>query len=123
MAASRSDEYQLSQSPAFQNRVQASLIAACVAIGTEGWTVLFHRERSTFAANILSANGTTQTSFVQLFANAAATDPNLIADATTGGTIVLTSTNRDAQGALVTDAHIDAAISGQFNSFIRLPSN
>lgn len=123
MAASHSDQYQLSQSPPFQNRVQASLIAACVAIGTEGWAVLFHRERSTFAASILSASGTVQSTFVQLFSNSVATDTNVIADATQAGTVVLTSTNRDAQGALVTDAHIDAAISGQFNSFIRLPAN
>lgn len=122
MAASRSDENQLSQDPIFQGRVQASLVAACVAIANEAWTVPFHRERSTFAAQILSATGG-QSPYVTLFSNSVSTDPNVIADATQGGTVVLTGANRAAQAALVTDAHIDAAVSSQFNAFMRLPAN
>lgn len=122
MAAGRNDMYQLSQDPVFQNRVQASLLAACVAIANEGWAVPFHRERATFAAQVLSSNGS-QATYVTLFANAVATDANVIADATQAGTVALTPANRATQALLVTDAHIDNAISGQFNSFIREPSS
>lgn len=122
MAASRSDQFQLGQDTVFQGRVQASLIAACVAIGNEGWAVPFHRERSTFASQILSATGG-QSAYVTLFAASVATDPTCIADATQGGTVVLTTANRAGQAALVTDAHIDAAVSAQFNTFIREPGS
>lgn len=118
----RSDQYQLSQDTVFQNRVQASLIAACVAIGNEGWTVAFHRERATFCNQILAGTGGGQASYVTLFANAVATDPSVIADATVNGTVTITAGNRATQAALVTDAHIDAAIAGQFNTFIREPA-
>lgn len=119
---SLSDQWQLSQDPTFQGRVQASLIETCVAIGTEAWTVPFHRERSTFAATILSAAGG-QSPYVTLFSNSVSTDPTCISDATQAGTMVLTTNNRAAQAALVTDAHIAAAISGQFNSFFRCPGS
>lgn len=122
MAVSYSDKYQLSQEPTFQNRVQASLVAACIAIANEGWTVAFHRERSGFATQILQGP-TTPTNYVQLFSNAVATDATVIADATQAGTVAIIAGNRVAQSALVTDAHIDSAISSQFNSFVREPAN
>ena|SRR6202521_4788291 len=122
MAASRSDQYQLSQDPTFQNRVQESLLAACIAISNEGWAVPFHRERSTFGTEVLKATGA-PSSYVLWFSTTAATDTNVIADATQAGTVVLTSGNRAAQAALVTDAHIDNAIAAEFNSFIREPGN
>lgn len=121
MAASRNDMYQLAQSTPFQNRVQASLLAACVAISNEGWTIPFHRERASFAMQVLSSTNS-QGSFVNLFANSVATDPSVIADATQSGTVALTGANRDAQGALVTDAHMDAAVASQYNSYIREPN-
>lgn len=116
MAASRNDSYQLSQDPGFQHRVQASLLAACVAISNEGWTVVFHRERASFAQQILS---NAQNTYVVLFSNTVATDPNVLADATQGGTVSLGSStvNVATQAQLITDAHIDSAIAGQFNSF------
>lgn len=116
------DEYQLSQDPTFQNRVQASVLAACVAIANEGWAVAFHRERATFSAQILSATSG-QGPYITLFANSVATDPTCISDATQAGTVPLTPSNRAAQAALVTDAHINAAVSAQFNSFIREPAS
>lgn len=122
MAASHNDSYQLSQEPTFQNRVQVSLLAACVAISNEGWGVAFHRERSTFASQVLISPNT-PTNYVGLFTNTVANDSTCLADATVGGTVSLTSGNRAAQAALVTDAHIDAAIASQFNSFIREPAN
>lgn len=118
MAASRNDMYQLAQSTPFQNRVQASLLAACVAISNEGWTIPFHRERASFAMNVL----TTPSIYVPLFANSVATDPTVIADATQSGTVSLTGANRDSQGALVTDAHLDSAVASQYNSYIREPN-
>lgn len=120
MAASHSDSYQLSQSPVFQNRVQAALLAACINVSTEGWGVAFHRERSTFVNSILS-NTTSFGANVTLFSNSSATDATVLADATQNGTVVLTTGNRDTQAALVTDAHIDNAISSQFNAFVREP--
>lgn len=122
MAVSYSDKYQISQEPTFQNRVQASLVAACIAIANEGWTVPFHRERSVFATAILQGP-TSPTNYVQLFSNAVATDATVAGDATQGGTVAVTANNRIAQTALVTDAHIDSAISSQFNSFVREPAN
>lgn len=117
-----SDQFQLSQDPTFQGRVQASVIAACVAISNEGWTVAFHRERATFAAQILSSTSG-QSSYVTLFANSVSTDTNCISDATQSSTVTLTTSNRAAQAALVTDAHINSAVASQFNSYIREPGN
>lgn len=120
MAVTHNDKYQLSQEPAFQTRVQVSLMAACVAIANEGWTIVFHRERADFARSVL-LSPSSPTNYVQLFSNAVATDVSVIGDATAAGTVVLTGANRAAQSALVTDAHIDSAVSAMFNSFIREP--
>lgn len=122
MAVTYNDKYQLAQEPTFQNRIQASLVAACVSISNEGWGVPFHRERATFAAQVL-LSPTSPTNYVQLFANAAANDASVIGDATAAGTVALTAGNRATQQALVTDAHIDTAIAAAFNSFIREPAS
>lgn len=119
MAASRSDQFILATHVPFQNRVRSSMVFTAIAITTEAWTVAFHRERQTYAVAILNSPD----AFMPLFANAIATDSLVIADATTGGTVVLTGANITTQAALVTDAHIDAALSGQFNSFFRVPAN
>ena len=117
-AASISDMNMLSTDTGFQGRVRASMIAASIAITTESrTTVPFHREREAFAVQILNAPD----SFKSLFANSVATDASVSGDATAAGTVVLTSGNVAAQAALVTDAHIANAISGQFNSFFRTP--
>lgn len=121
MAITHNDKYQLSQEASFQTRVQVSLVAACIAITTEGWAVVFHRERSNYAQQVLAAPSGTP-NYVQLFSNAVSTDVNVIGDATQAGSVVLTGANRAAQSALVTDAHIDSAISSMFNSFIREPA-
>jgi hypothetical protein len=119
MTASRSDMNMLSTDTTFQGRVRASLIAASVAITNEGWAVAFHRERATYAVQILNSPDT----YKLLFADSAATDASVISDATQAGTVVLTSGNVATQAALVTDAHIDNAISSQFNSFFRCPGS
>lgn len=122
MAASLSDMFQISQDTTFQGRVQASLLAACVAIANEGWAVAFHRERSIFAGTILSATQTPNPYYV-LFSNAVATDPTCAADASTQAAGPLTTANRAAACAAITDAHINAAVSAQFNAFCREPAN
>jgi hypothetical protein len=123
VAVSKNDMYQLSQEPTFQNRVQASLVAACIAISNEGWAIPFHRERSDFVVRVLGNPNGTVPNWVALFSNAVVTDSNVIGDATVGGTVPITLGNRATQAALVTDAHIDAAVSSMFNSFVREPAN
>lgn len=115
----RIDQAILAGDGTFQNRVTASLLSASVSISNEGWTVPFHRERATFAAAILS--GGPQGAYMTAFANSVATDATVIADATNSGAITLTTTNRSTAASQVTDAHIDNAISSQFNSYLRLP--
>lgn len=122
MAASHNDSAILSGDVLFQGRVGASLYAACISIANEGFTVAFHRERATFAVQILNQTLATNP-FVTMFTNTVSTDANVLSDATQAGTVVLTTTNRDTQQALVTDAHIDSAVSSQFNAFIREPAN
>lgn len=118
MAASRNDQFTLSNDSGFRNRVRTSLVAACVAIYNEGWAVVFHRERQSLAVQVLNAPD----SYTNLFADSVSTDASVISDATQAGTVTLTTGNVAAQAALVTDAHIDAAVSSQFNCFVRAPA-
>jgi len=113
MAASWSDSGFLAGDPAFQNRVKESMVAAAVSISNEGWAVAFHKQRLRQCVIILNDPEVQKIRY----AIAVATDTNVRSDATVAGTVVLTGTNVAAQGALVTDAHIDTAIAGQFNSF------
>jgi hypothetical protein len=117
MAVSYNDKYQLAQSPLFQHRVQASLVAAALAIQAESaLTVPLHPPRADLARSIL-LGPTGNTNYVVLFCNAVACDTNVINDATATGATAITAANMDAQQASVTDAHIDAAISSTFNAF------
>jgi hypothetical protein len=119
MAASYNDKFLLAQDSGFRNRVEMSLIAACEAIMTESPTAVpFHAQRSQFATSALNTPSVAAT----MLALGVATDANVIADATAAGTVVLTPANVAAQAALVTDAHIDTAISGQFNDFFLHPA-
>lgn len=123
MAVTHKDRYTLSTDPTFKTRVQAALIASCVSIANEGWAVAFHRERANYAAQILAAPSSPIDN-VQLFTNSVSTDATCIADATAAGTVVLSGANVATQAALVTDAHIDSAISAEFNAYIRgIPGN
>jgi hypothetical protein len=120
MAASYSDKQILSSDITFQNRVRQAMIAACVNIKSESpTTVPFHRERETFLVACMNAPD----SYKVLFAMNVANDANVIADATQNGTVVLTGTNVAAQAALVTDTHIDTAVSSEFNSYFRTPTS
>ena len=125
MAASFSDSYQLAQDPAFQGRVGAGLFTYCQVVGTEGWTVAFHRERAQFAVQIFNATLNAQgiNPYQVMFAHSVASDVTVLADATISGTIPITSTAIAAtQAVLVTDTHISNAIASQFNSYIRVPN-
>jgi hypothetical protein len=114
-----SDKQLLALDATFVNRVRQSLLTACSSIHNEGWAVAFHRERETYAAGAMNQPEI----YKVLFANVVACDANIIGDATVGGTVPLTSGNVAAQAALVTDPHIDTAISANFNSFFRTPSS
>ena len=114
MPASRNDQAVLGADLLFIGRVRASLRSSAVSIGSEATSTSFHYKRAAYAVLILNDINAI---YEKLFALSVATDVNVIADATAGGTVVLTPTNIDTQQALITDAHIDAAVSGQFNSF------
>lgn len=118
MAASLNDSAILGANTAFIGRGQASLLAACVAIANEGIAVLNHPARLNFIHQTV-ANPTTLANAAQEFALAVATDASVLADATQSGTVALTTANILAQQALVTDAHINSAVSGMFNTFVQ----
>ena len=120
MAASYTDQQFLAADPTFQNRVRQSLVAACIAVKTESpTTVPFHRERETFAVAVENQPDL----FKLMISIGVATNAAVISDATQAGTVALTSANAAAQAALVTDAHIDTAISTNFNTFFRTPAS
>ena len=117
MAASRTDQAALSVDPVFQNRVRQSLVAAGIAISSEGWAMpTLHQQRMRQVVAIMNAPDTYKT----MYAIAVVTDANVISDATQAGTVALgglTAGQVATQAALVTDAHIDNAVSAMFNAF------
>jgi hypothetical protein len=117
MAATFKDMDQLRLDLTFQGRVRAALISLALGASAEAWSVPFHRERQMFAVQILNSPD----AFVNLFASSIATDATVIADATQGGTVAITGANVAAQQALVTDAHITAALTAQVNSYLKAP--
>jgi hypothetical protein len=120
MAASYSDQKFLAADTTFQDRVRQSMIKQSIAIKNESPTTIpFHRERETFVVAITNQPDI----FKLIFTQSVATDATVISDATQAGTVVLTAGNAAAQAALVTDAHIDTAISNNFNSFFRTPAS
>jgi hypothetical protein len=112
------DSYWLSQDTTFQGRVRSGMITAAISIVNEGWAVAFHRERQTYAVSVMNQPDV----YKLLFTNAVSTDANCLSDATAAGTVALTSGNAATQAALVTDAHINNAISSMWNSFFRTPA-
>ena len=116
MAASLSDSSILGTNVKFMARVQAALVAACGAIATESTATASHPYRLQLVHAVL-ARPTAMQDYATLFAWMVSTDALVLADATQAGTVVLSSGNADAQQALVTDAHIQTAVSGFFNAF------
>ena len=119
MAASLNDMFVLGGSTAFQNRVQSALAGACVQIGNEGYTILWHQQRAHFVNQVLVPGAFP--SWVTQFAIMVAQNGTVIGDATQGGTVPLTAGNVAAQQALVTDTDINNALFSAFNSFVSLP--
>jgi hypothetical protein len=118
MPASLSDQNVLSGDPGFIGRVRAAMISTSLTIKLESpLTVPFHRERETYAVAVLNSPDT----FKSTFANIVSGDAGVISDATAAGTVVLTGANVAAQAALVTDAHIAAAVNNSYNSLFRTP--
>lgn len=117
MAASYNDQQFLAADTTFQNRVRQSLVAACISIKNEAATIAFHREREAFLIGVMNSPD----NYKIIVAQAVASNAAVISDATAAGTVALTGGNAATQAALVTDAHIDAAISADFNSFFRTP--
>lgn len=120
MAASFNDMAVLAADTTFQNRVKAAMITGAVVVSAENKsTVAFHRERETYAVQVMNSPDT----YKVLFANAIATDATVLADATQAGTVALTTGNVATQQALVTDAHITTALGLVFNAFFRMPAS
>lgn len=116
MTASHSDSSFLAidaNAAVFGNRVAAAIWSACISIANEAWSST-HLARKNFVAAILN----NPAAYKQLFINAVSVDATVLSDATQAGTVVLSSANVAAQAALVTDAHIDNAISAAFNAFV-----
>jgi hypothetical protein len=115
MAASRSDSFVLGTNSTFIGRVKAAMVSAAVNIASEGLNVVNHGPRIQLVHGILSSP-TNQDNYASMFTLSVATDPTVLADATQAGTVVL-GANVGTQQALVTDAHIDTAVAGQFNAY------
>ena len=116
MAASLSDSAVLGGNATFISRVQESLVASAIAISSEGTGVVNHPYRL-HTVHQLFQSPTSLQNFVSMFALTVPTDTTVLADATQAGTVALTTGNVATQQALVTDAHINSAVSGQFNAF------
>jgi hypothetical protein len=99
------DQADLAADVTFQARVREGILAAAIAISNEAVTVQWHKSRATLAKAVMNNPG----SYAPLFANAVATDAAVTTDAGTPAT-----------QANVTDAHINAAISGMWNSFFSI---
>jgi uncharacterized protein (DUF2252 family) len=110
------DSYVLGSNATFQGRVQAQMLAACVAIASEGAAVVNHPARLQLVHAILGSPTSLQ-NYAQMFALSVATDATVISDATSANTVSLTTANVATQQGLVTDAHISNAVSGQWNAF------
>jgi hypothetical protein len=124
MPASYNDQAILAVDPIFVARVQQAMIAACINVQSEGISnnpnppgnaigLQAHLKRAALAVQIR----VNPAAFKAIFALGVATDPNVIANATVNGTVVLTTGIIDAQQALISDANIDAAIANQFSGF------
>jgi hypothetical protein len=114
--------YLLGTNSNFQQRVQAALLQTCQNISTEGWSVVFHRERAAFVNQIL--NPSSFASYVTQFAMMAATNLTVINDATGAPSnyVALTAGNVVAAQASITDTDLGNALAATFNAFVREPS-
>lgn len=114
-AQTLNDQAQLASDPTFQQRVRTSMLAAAVAISNESGAAALHANRDALAVQILLE----PTIWVYRFSYSVATDATVSSAATSAGTVVITPANLAARAALVTDASINNAVSGQWNSFFQ----
>lgn len=108
------DENLLPTDLTFLKRIQSAVIAASVAISTDGQVTALALKRHAQVVQILAAPSTWAILFAQTIA---ASDPTTINQATNNGAVSLTPTNLASQAALITDATITNAVSSAFNSF------
>jgi hypothetical protein len=121
------DQGVLANDLAFVQRVRASMISAAINISSDGLSTGINIKRHAQVAAIMN----NPDGWKALFAGAICTQGGVLNPATATGTVVLTpmksttatdgtvtvTGNADTQQALVTDAAIDASVSGVFNSF------
>jgi hypothetical protein len=112
-AQSLSDKGLLWTDPAFQRRVSSAMITAAINISSDGLSAGINAKRHAQVQAIM----TSPAYWTLLFSQAVATDPTVSSQATTGGTIVLTTANLATQAALTTDTAINTAVAAQYNSF------
>ncbi len=103
---SLSDESLLATDPTFISRVRAAMLETALAVSFEAGTTALHGSRFDIAVAVINNPETYKLAFASL----AATDANVISDATAAGTVALTTGNLATQAALVTDAHIKATV-------------
>ncbi len=101
---------------AFVGRVQSALLLACTNVMSEGATASLHIPRVALVHQIL-ANPSNLTNYTNMFALSAAVDATVWSDATVAGATPLTTGNATTQQALVTDGHINNAVSAAFNAY------
>ena len=100
--ATLADQVTLAADTTFQNRVRQAIVAAAIAISNESETTAFHKSRLTLAKAIMLQPST----WSPLFAMAVA-----------GDSLIGTDVGSPPTQANATDAHINSAISANFNSF------
>lgn len=126
MAASLQDQGILGSEPVFVQRVRSSMLAAAVAISSDGLSTGINIKRHTLVQNVM----TSPDSWKAIFAAAVATDASVGTDALgglsadgNGNSLVQTTTvngvtsgNSASQSLKVTDAHINTAVSSMWNA-------
>ena len=113
---SLNDQHVLAGDLGLRGRIGTALAATCVYITLEASTAAYHYERAKLATQILGQLDSQR--WPVLFQQVVCTDSQVVDDATEGGTVELDADNVAEQAAKVTDAHLSAAVSSQFNSFI-----
>jgi hypothetical protein len=104
------DSHVLAGDATFQGRIEIALVTNAIAVaGNSASSAAAIR----FASNVVNSPAT----FAPLFARTIAANTTVITDATVGGTVPLTGANVAAQGALVTDPHLTAALVADWSTF------
>ena len=114
------DQQLLSSDTTFQARARESFIGFCVStvLPASLTSTPFQREREHFCSQVLASPD----SYKIILAELAATNALVVGDATVSGTVSLaTATSTANQAALVTDVHLNNALSAAFNILLTIP--